>query len=274
MIRKLKRAFLIYYSWVPLNWSKKGVDILIDDPRDLRKTDYIKALVANSEINYSVGIREDIVRFIDHFFGTKKKDPEEDLLNQIDTLIPQISFDEVEEEEDDLIDVFDESSSQVVRYVDQVLITAYRDSASDIHFEPSPITGKTTIRFRIDGICHEYMQIPNAMISGVISRLKIMAGLDIAERRLPQDRQNQDAAKRHSPFRVANVHHAHCGRLRRRGFENTGPGRRYEARRRGAFGKKLQNIQESHFQTLRDRTGCRSHRFGKNHDASRPPWVT
>ncbi len=186
LIRNLKRAFLVHYSWVPLNWSKNGAEILIDDPRDLRKTDHIRALMATSKINYFVGIREDIVKFIDVFFGSKKES-EEDLLKKIDTLVPHITFDEVEEKEEDLRDIFDESSGQIVRYVDQVLVTAFRDRASDIHFEPSPITGKTTIRFRVDGVCHEYMQIPNAMIGGVISRLKIMAGLDIAERRLPQD---------------------------------------------------------------------------------------
>jgi type II secretory ATPase GspE/PulE/Tfp pilus assembly ATPase PilB-like protein len=51
----------------------------------------------------------------------------------------------------------DESSSQVVKFVDQVLVTAFRNKASDIHVEPSMITRKTTIRFRTDGVCHEYI---------------------------------------------------------------------------------------------------------------------
>jgi len=53
--------------------------------------------------------------------------------------------------------------------------------------EPSPVTRKTVIRFRTDGVCHEYIQAPNAMAPAIVSRLKIMADLDIAERRLPQD---------------------------------------------------------------------------------------
>jgi type II secretory ATPase GspE/PulE/Tfp pilus assembly ATPase PilB-like protein len=81
----------------------------------------------------------------------------------------------------------DESSSQVVKFVDQVLVTAFRSSVSDIHIEPSPVTRKTTIRFRTDGVCHEYIQVPNHMAPAIISRLKIMAELDIAEKRLPQD---------------------------------------------------------------------------------------
>ncbi|MCK7466958.1 MAG: GspE/PulE family protein [Desulfosudis oleivorans] len=66
-------------------------------------------------------------------------------------------------------------------------MTAFRNSASDIHIEPSVVTRKTAIRFRTDGVCHEYIQVPNAMAPAIISRLKIMAELDIAEKRLPQD---------------------------------------------------------------------------------------
>jgi type II secretory ATPase GspE/PulE/Tfp pilus assembly ATPase PilB-like protein len=71
--------------------------------------------------------------------------------------------------------------------VDQVLVTAYRQEASDIHVEPSPVTRKTTIRFRTDGVCQEYIQVPNGMAPAIVSRLKIMADLDIAEKRRPQD---------------------------------------------------------------------------------------
>ena len=75
----------------------------------------------------------------------------------------------------------------MVKFVDQVLITAFRNDASDIHIEPSPLTRKTTIRFRTDGVCHEYIQVPNTMAPAIVSRLKIMSELDIAEKRLPQD---------------------------------------------------------------------------------------
>ena len=103
-------------------------------------------------------------------------------------MIPDISFEEEEEKEEIVMtEEIDETSSQVVRLVDQAIITALRKNASDIHVEPSPITNKTTIRFRLDGVCQEYMQVPNSMARGILSRLKIMAGIDIAERRLPQD---------------------------------------------------------------------------------------
>ena len=186
LTNNLKKSFLLYYVWVPLKWSKKGVEILVDDPKDLRKTDHIKALMPNQKINFAVGFKEDIESFINHFFDPKVEKLTENAYEDLDDIIPDISFEEEDEVEEDLTGL-DESSSQVVKFVDQVLVTAFRNKSSDIHVEPSAISRKTTIRFRTDGICHEYIQVPNAMAPAIVSRLKIMADLDIAERRLPQD---------------------------------------------------------------------------------------
>lgn len=186
LIGKLKKSFLLHYTWVPLSWGKNYIEILVDDPKDLRKTDYIKALMANQSIKFSIGIKEDIIKYIGYFFSADKSFENMDsTLDNLDLLIPDFSFEEEELEIDK--DIVDESSSQVVRLVDQIIITAYRKLVSDIHIEPSPINKKITIRFRMDGVCNEYLQVPNTMAPAIISRLKIMAGLDIAERRLPQD---------------------------------------------------------------------------------------
>ncbi len=73
----------------------------------------------------------------------------------------------------------------IVKLVNSVIAQSVDDSASDIHFEPQ--AKELLVRFRIDGVLHQIMSIPRRMQSGVISRLKIMAELDIAERRVPQD---------------------------------------------------------------------------------------
>jgi type II secretory ATPase GspE/PulE/Tfp pilus assembly ATPase PilB-like protein len=163
------------------------VEILVDDPKDLRKTDHIKALMSNQKIIFSVGLKEDINKYIDHFFDPRAESTTITDFDDLDDIIPDVAFEEEEEEIEEDIGGFDESSGKVVKFVDQVLITAYRNDASDIHIEPSPITRKTTIRFRTDGVCHEYIQVPNTMAPAIVSRIKIMSELDIAERRLPQD---------------------------------------------------------------------------------------
>jgi len=187
LIGSLKKPFLLHDMWVPLGWNQKGVEILIDDPGDLRKTGLIRGLTKTKRIQFSVAIKEDIEAFIRYFFDRRTEESVQDMINELD-LIPDISFEEDEEPaESEMGEKVDESSSQVVRLVDQVIVTALRKNASDIHIEPSPVTNKTAIRLRLDGVCQEYVQVPNSMARGVLSRLKIMAGLDIAERRLPQD---------------------------------------------------------------------------------------
>jgi len=188
LLSNLKQSFLLNELWIPLSWGKEGVEILVDDPRNLNKTDNIRTLMKTGKINFSVAIREDILEFIRHFFsqgnamsGEVSRD---DSLEDFD-MLPDVQFEE--EEEEAVVDQVDEASSQVVKLVDQTIIAAYRQNASDIHIEPSPITKATDIRFRLDGVCQNYMKVPNSMVRGIVSRIKIMSNLDIAERRLPQD---------------------------------------------------------------------------------------
>jgi type II secretory ATPase GspE/PulE/Tfp pilus assembly ATPase PilB-like protein len=187
LLTNLKKAFLQNELWIPISWSKEGIEVLVDDPRNLNKTDNIKALLKTPRVNFSMAIREDILAFIQHFFA-KEQSPEagpaEDTRLEMDVM-PEVVFEE--EHEEASADEPDESSGQVVKLVDQVIIAAYRKNASDIHIEPSAVTKSAAIRFRMDGVCQEYMKVPNAMVRGIVSRIKIMSNLDIAERRLPQD---------------------------------------------------------------------------------------
>ena len=202
IVSNLKKSFLMHDIWVPMKWGKSGVEILISDPKDLRKTDQIRALIKSNKIVFSVGIKEDIEQYIRLFFDKKTEEPVEDMVEKLD-MIPDISFEEEEEiEQEEDTDSLDESSSQVVRLVDQVLVTAYRTNVSDIHIEPSPLSRKTEIRFRMDGVCQEYIQVPLSMARALISRIKIMANLDIAERRLPQDGKIKFKRKGIPPFEL------------------------------------------------------------------------
>ncbi len=203
LLANLKKAFLLNEYWIPLSWSKDGVEVLVDDPRDLNKTDNIKALMKTNKITVSVAIREDIDAFIKHFYSQNPRSGEgssiDEVLEDFD-LMPDVAFEEEEEEVER--DEADETSSKVVKLVDQVIIAAYRKNSSDIHIEPSPITKATRIRFRLDGVCQEYMKVPNAMVRGIISRIKIMSNLDIAERRLPQDGKIKFRRKGVPPFEL------------------------------------------------------------------------
>ena len=200
IISNLKQAYLLHAGWVPLSWGKKGLEILMDDPRDLRKIDQVTGLMKANRIEFSVGIREDIERFIQYFFENKPENPDEGMLEELD-MISFVSFEE-EEEEDEVDHSLDESSSKIVKLIDQVIVTAFRNNASDIHIEPSIISKKTHIRFRTDGVCQNYIEVPISMARGMLSRIKIMAGLDIAEKRLPQDGKIKFKRKGIRPFEL------------------------------------------------------------------------
>jgi type II secretory ATPase GspE/PulE/Tfp pilus assembly ATPase PilB-like protein len=203
LIRRLKKSFLIHNVWVPLDWGKNVMKIIVDDPKDIRKTDDIRALIKIPNIELSVGIREDIIQFINMFYEEKAVDTKEPSLDY-NEFVPDISYDEETEE---TVESLDESTSQVVRLVDQILVMAYRSGVSDIHIEPSPVTNKTGIRFRMDGVCQDYLKVPNTMARGILSRIKIMCNLDISERRLPQDGKIKFRRKDVPPFelRVATI---------------------------------------------------------------------
>src|SRR5256885_7054703 len=121
---------------------------------------------------------------------------------------------EVEEDSDDL--EVDDGISDVplVRLVNSVIFQAAEDGASDVHFEPQE--DALVVRFRIDGVLQEMQRIPKRMMAGVVTRLKVLAKLDIAERRKPQDGRislNAAAAGRILDVRVATLPTVECESL-------------------------------------------------------------
>jgi type II secretory ATPase GspE/PulE/Tfp pilus assembly ATPase PilB-like protein len=187
-IKNLRKNFLLQNMWVPIDWDiNKGIDVIIDDPSNLMKTDQIASLLDVKKINYFVAFPEDIKGYIKLFYEQASDENQaESGVNNLDEFSVSTSF-ELEEEDDDEIEALGGTESEVVRMVDQIIFSAYKKDASDIHIEPSPGLKKTKIRFRVDGVCQEILQVPNSFAAGIISRLKVMANLDIAEKRLPQD---------------------------------------------------------------------------------------
>ncbi|MBN2060544.1 MAG: type II/IV secretion system protein [Deltaproteobacteria bacterium] len=204
LLGNLKKLFLLQDLWVPLGWEKDRIQVLVDDPINLNKIDIIKALLKAKNIELFVGIKEDIETYIKLFFKdgpSAERDSTGEEIEDLD-ILPDISFEEEEDDQEDIPEEYNEASGKIVRLVDQILVAAFRKNTSDIHIEPSPVTKKTMVRFRMDGVCQEYIQIPNSMAKGIISRIKIMAGLDISERRLPQDGKIKFKRKGIPPFEL------------------------------------------------------------------------
>jgi len=191
LIKPLNIEFLKKNYWMPLRRDKTVIEVLIDDPNDLDKIQDIKRSFPGQSIKFSVCLRRDIVQFIKRATGAVAPtaiagitDPD-----SIDELTAQLMNEASEEAaaEAEADSGVSENDSTVVKLCNKIIMDAYRMGTSDIHIEPYGEKKETVVRFRIDGSCQEYMKIPPAFRRAIVSRFKIMASLDIAERRKPQD---------------------------------------------------------------------------------------
>jgi type II secretory ATPase GspE/PulE/Tfp pilus assembly ATPase PilB-like protein len=184
--RGINSNYLRSNCWIPLRATPTSVDVLIDDPHALHKTQDVKRLFPNKEIRYSVGLRDDILKFIASLASGALPPPPpsgsvSDILNE---LADAQTEPEKESPEASLAQVHD---SGIVRLMNQIITDAYAAGVSDIHVEPYGEKKEMVIRFRVDGQCYEYLRVQPSHRRALVSRLKIMAHLDIAERRKPQD---------------------------------------------------------------------------------------
>ncbi|MFC1840995.1 GspE/PulE family protein, partial [Thermodesulfobacteriota bacterium] len=182
LLSKLKHVYLKNNLWVPLARENGKVKILLDNPQRLDKIDSVKALVPAEEYEFAVGLREDIVQFLDYFYGAPQQMDE----GSIDDIMAKLDTDDTDEEEDSAT-MMTEDDSTIVQLVNKIIIDGHKKGTSDIHIEPYPGKSGAEIRFRIDGACTKYQTIPYHYKKALVSRLKIMSELDIAERRKPQD---------------------------------------------------------------------------------------
>ncbi len=179
LLQGLKVPFMRNNFWVPLRNEDGRPVIAIDDPHDLKRIDEIKALFPGKKLKFVVSLKQDILDFIKLFTHDEKE------MAEIDQILSQLQeeTEEIEEAESSV----GEEDSAVVQLVNKIILDAYARGASDIHIEPYPGKENTQVRIRVDGSCTVYQTIPFNYKNAVVSRIKIMADLDIAERRLPQD---------------------------------------------------------------------------------------
>ncbi len=181
LLKNLSFDYLRNSAWIPLKRQGTVLDVVINDPHDLDKGLDIRRAFPGVTVRFSVGLRRDIEQYILVVTGQADGASITEILGE---LVNEAGSERTSEA--DKGDV-DENDSAIVRLANQVIADAYRLSASDVHIEPYSDKKETAVRFRVDGTCFTYMRIPAVYRRAIISRIKIMANLDIAERRKPQD---------------------------------------------------------------------------------------
>ncbi len=179
LMRGLRIPFLERNCWVPLRTDGNKIVIAIDNPSDLQKIDEIKALFPGRPLSFFVAFKQDILSFIKLFTQS------DSALEGIDDILADMKEEEAAIEEAET--AVGEEDSAVVKLVNKIILDAYSRGASDVHIEPYPGRQDTEVRIRVDGGCTLYQKVPFQFRNALASRIKIMANLDIAERRKPQD---------------------------------------------------------------------------------------
>jgi len=177
------------YTCAPVERKPGLLVIAVDDPQDLTRLDGIRAMSLSPRYDFQVGLKHEIMQYILNSYGEKEKEPATegaDLARIIDSLGEGEKVELDDEPKPDEPEI-DETDSGIVRLVNQLIIEAFNRGASDIHVEPDGAKSPCLIRLRIDGDCSKFMEIPGPHRNAVVQRLKIMAKLDISERRKPQD---------------------------------------------------------------------------------------
>lgn len=178
IVRMIPEDMARKYKVVPLFLRQGVLTVAMADPTNLRTLDHLK-FKTGKEIDAVIATEKSIMSAIERQFSAGL----EDMTNLLGD-VKEDELDVVRADEDD-VSLTDEEGAQVVKIVNVMVAQAITERASDIHLEP--MESFVRLRYRIDGDLQERNPIPNHMRNQIISRLKIMSGMDIAERRRPQD---------------------------------------------------------------------------------------
>jgi len=185
--------------------SREGGRIIVAsaEPLDFNTLDNLRFLLG-SDIDYVLADRESLQEAVSRSYGSVEESVDTLLSEFTDSDISRVETGSLlakgqQEESDD---------APIVRLVHMIITDAISQRASDIHIEP--LESRLRVRYRIDGVCHEMQSPPKRLQGAIISRVKIMSGMDIAEKRLPQDgRIQMRVSGRDVDFRVSALPASH-----------------------------------------------------------------
>ncbi len=165
------------HNALPVAFDEYSVTVALMDPLDQQTIDDLQWTIGKS-VNMVVANFSDIGNLVNEYYGSEEA--------EVDDLVSQLAGEIQEADENSPEDLNSAAASApIIKYVNTVIAKAIEAAASDIHFEPFEKEFK--IRYRVDGALYEMSPPPKRLALPVISRIKVMSGLNIAERRIPQD---------------------------------------------------------------------------------------
>ncbi|MFY9397372.1 MAG: type II secretion system ATPase GspE [Desulfomonilia bacterium] len=173
-------TFLRKYTMVPVRFNADMLEVAVNDPADQGPLFDIAKILDIREVQRVLAPKQEILQAINRLVEMRQESAKD-------------IMEDIEEEDDEILKDLEsiqditvmETEAPIIRMVNRVMVQAFRERASDIHIEPYQTDLK--VRYRIDGILHDVLTLPRRIHSAVVSRIKVMASLNIAEKRLPQD---------------------------------------------------------------------------------------
>ncbi|HON08731.1 MAG TPA: type II secretion system ATPase GspE, partial [Verrucomicrobiota bacterium] len=181
VIASVPRHVAKRYKVIPVYKHDNTIGIALTDPSDLSTIDALRYIL-NHEIEPKVASEEDLETALNKYYGASEDDVSKMIQNITEGDV-MVAPETKSVTDDDGSTV--ESDAPIIKLVNSLIVEAFKLRASDIHLEPLSKTFR--IRYRIDGVLHEVKSPPKRLQLAIISRLKIMSNMSIAEKRIPQD---------------------------------------------------------------------------------------
>ncbi len=182
-IEKIPAQIAKKYTLIPIKIKNNKLEIAISDPTNILALDDLR-FISGMNIHPYLSNESAIIKAIDKYYGVSKElDTIIDSLNEYESSVDIIQDEEIEESSKNLEE--ESSEEPIIKLANTILLKSIQSQASDIHLEP--YENDLRVRYRVDGKLIEFMKLSKTVAPAITSRFKIMAKLNIAEKRLPQD---------------------------------------------------------------------------------------
>lgn len=183
ILKNVPLSFIRKHLIVPFHIKANTITVAITDPAKSRLLDSLSVLLPGFKLQAVLASEEECYRILgEHYDDQQKKGSHDELESLKDSDLDMLGASSLYETED-ILDMANEAP--IIRFVNRIITEAVQDRASDIHIEP--YEKELLVRYRIDGMLYKMHNPPKNLQSAIISRIKIMSNLNIAENRLPQD---------------------------------------------------------------------------------------
>ena len=190
--REIPPHLIERYGFLPISRDADSLTVAIFDPLFTEITDVLRFHLKGKRVREVVATESQLRRHVDAWQAQKSSDPIAVAgASQLGEILIKLERDAAPTPtlvvEDTAPATLKESDSGIIQLANQIILDAHRQGASDIHVEPNGAEENVVVRFRIDGECVTYVELPSVNRNAIVARFKIMAELDISERRKPQD---------------------------------------------------------------------------------------